>query len=925
MLASLLLCFSFFSKAQTTKTAIVKGRLINSYTKAPLNGVTVTVPGSKTYTVTDGNGRFNLSRVPQGKQAIIISGPEAQSDTISINVTSGVNDLNDISVTPANANTEIPLIFIDDNADPDDDDDAGLYVANDDPFLNNTWNARLSLRFKPRGFRNRETQVNGIPLIDYERGFDTWGAMGGLNNVLRSQHGTYGLQPSEYAFGSVTGVNYIDAAAIDQRKGTNVSYYTGNRVYRNRVMITHSSGLSQKGWAYSLSASRRWAKEGYVDGTFYDAFSLYGSISKRLKKGMFSFTGFVTPTKRGRASYLTQEMFDLGGGNRFNPAWGYQNGEKRNSGVTDIFQPLLIANYVHQPSDRLRWNTAIGYNFGKYKSSTIDFYNAYNPYGTFYRNMPSYYRTLRPPFHAIADMVEAQLRANPDLMQVQWDNLYNQNYANTETIHDVNGIPGNDVTGRRSLYILSNYVNDLQKFSFNTSLEYYKDEHITFYGGLTSTYQSNRNYRQAVDLLGGDFFVNYNQFAAQHVTVSQSIIQNDLNSPNKLIRVGDKYGYDYRTSIISSDIWGQAAFVYNKFDLFAAADLGYVSFTREGFMKNGLFPNNSYGKSAAHNFFTYKVKGGATYNLNMRNYIYLNAEYRQEAPLIANTYISVRTRDYTVNNPTTFSTKTVEGGYVLKTPSFHARIAGYVSDINNSTSILRFFNDDPDIQSFVNMVLVGVNERSIGTELTGSYKITNELSVMGVAALGQRFYTSRPTAVIYQDNDPTLTTKEHKVYVANYYSNQSRTQRQGPQSIYTLGVKYSSPAYWFANVNFNYMDNAYVDINPERRTTLAADTLKRGSQGWNEVYDQEKLPAVFTIDVYCGKSFNLSHYFKKLPGRTLLVLSVSVANLLDKKDIKVAGYEQLRYDYAGRNPDRFPNMYQYGWGRNYSASISLRF
>ncbi len=40
-------------------------------------------------------------------------------------------------------------------------------------------------------------------------------------------------------------------------------------------MATASTGLMDNGYAFTVSASKRWAEEGYVEGTFYDAWAYY--------------------------------------------------------------------------------------------------------------------------------------------------------------------------------------------------------------------------------------------------------------------------------------------------------------------------------------------------------------------------------------------------------------------------------------------------------------------------------------------------------------------------------------------------------------------------------------------------------------------------------------------------------------------------
>ncbi len=821
----------------------------------------------------------------------------------------------------------IPTITVEEVNDNQDDDvsasgsqnGTGMSFRSQDQFLFISGFVLGQYRFRPRGLDNMDIFVNGIQMQDLERGFATFGQLGGLNDVLRSRNTTYGLFPSEFAYGSTNGTNYIDATAANQRKGTSVSHMNANRNFRNRLMVTHNSGLNKDGWAWSVSASRRWANEGYVPGTFYDGYSFYGAVSKVTKKGQLNFTTFAAPTKRGQSLTAIDEVYQLANNNQYNPSWGYQNGEKRNSRVVNSFQPVMIANYTYEPNDRTRWNTAVGYEFGKYKISSIDFYNAYNPAPDYYRNLPSYYLNLFEPLPAAADAVRNQILANRDLLQVNWDRMYSSNATNIETIENVGGVAGQTVTGKRSLYALSNRVDDMKKISFNTNIEHSLSKNVNLYGGIRFVSQDDRYYKEMLDLMGGEFFLNYNQFASQQTISNPNFTQNDLKNPNQVIRQGDKYGYDYNVNIKEGEIWGQTVINTNKFDFFAAANGGYTSFFRNGFMQNGLFPDNSLGKSKSNDFLTYKTKGGILYKINNQHNLYVNADMSTEAPKVTNTYISARTRDFVIDNATTQKSKTVEAGYIFKSPSIYARVTGYATDVTDAAINKTFFNDDPAVISFVNYIMTGVNTRNIGTEFSGALKINDVWSLNAIAAVGQAFYTNRPNVKFYRDNQPDQTSIERKVYIKDYYL------PVGPQTVYSFAINYRPKNYWTGRVNFNYTDRNYVDINPDRRTQEATDLVVKGSQKWNSIVAQEKLPAAFTIDLNAGKSFRVNKYVKNLKRSTTAYLNMGVVNALNKTDIKVSGFEQLRYDYNQRNVNRFPNKYDYAFGANYYVSLSLRF
>ncbi len=923
--------FSVTENVFAQNNAIIKGRFVNKETGSPAGEVQITLPLQKQITTADAEGRFTISQIPFGSTVMIVEGLNFKTDTITVTVNEAVVDIGTVElessgVTLSQGNQTIPTISMDDNNGNDEDEStksqsvSSVLGASRDPFVSAVSFVFSNFRFQLRGYdRTQQTVwINGTPMNDIETGNAQWNLWGGLNDVFRSRGNTQGLEHAEYGFGGLNGSAYIDATALSQTKQTRLTYSLSNRQYTHRIMLTQSSGLMKNGWAYSFSLSTRLANEGYVPGTFYEGYSYFAAISKKIKNHQINLTAFGAPVQRGKSSPTTKEVYDLAGTHFYNPNWGFQGDEKRNARVANNFQPVFILNYQYTPSEKTSWNTTIAYQFGKSKNSGIDWYNASDPRPDYYRYLPSY-QTINGN-NIGAEVLTDKIKADPEhALQLNWDRMYNDNYMNTETIFNANGEAGKTVTGHRSLYVLSNDVDDVKKWSFNTNLIHSLNSHITLYTGITLVTQQTENYRQLDDLLGGDFFVNYNQFAARDYVGNPLFFQNDIDKPNRIIKVGDKYGYDYINRFNTAGWWGQSAFVYNKFDFFISANVEISSFLRDGLYRNGLFADNSFGKSKTYSFTTYGVKGGATYKLNGRNYLFLNGCYSTEAPAPDNTFISSRTRNTTISNPEVQKIQSVEGGYLLRIPKVSGKLTGYATEIKDMSAIKRFYNDDPDFRTFVNYVLQGINARYTGIEFALDVKVNSLFSVTGVAAVGQAFYTDRPRVTVYKDNDTTSEVSSREVYLKNYYL------PTGPQSCYTLGLNYRGKKYWFANLNVNYADRNYADVNPDRLTPEAIDMVSPDSEMWNKIIGQEKLPSAFTVDLSLGKSFRLSKIFKQLPYNSLLFLNASMSNLLNNQNIVTGGFEQLRYDFVGGNPDKFPNKYFYGYGRTFFVNVSFKF
>jgi hypothetical protein len=68
------------------------------------------------------------------------------------------------------------------------------------------------------------------------------------------------------------------------------------------MMGIFASGMNSSGWAFVVSAGKRYADEGYFEGTTYDGNSFL-SVEKKLNDShSLNFTGFYTPNSRGKNS-----------------------------------------------------------------------------------------------------------------------------------------------------------------------------------------------------------------------------------------------------------------------------------------------------------------------------------------------------------------------------------------------------------------------------------------------------------------------------------------------------------------------------------------------------------------------------------------------------------------------------------------------
>ena len=816
-----------------------------------------------------------------------------------------------------NGADNIPIVSLDDNDGQDGSAQniSGQLTAGKNPFLNAANYQFSAVRFRIRGYDAdfTDTYMNGVPMENLDNGFTPYGLWGGLNDVLRNREAVIGMQPLKYSIGGIGGASNIDTRAFKQWKQTKISYSLANRTYVHRLMFTKSTGWTKKGWAFSGSVSRRWADEGFADGTFYDGGSFYAGVDRKINANhILSLVIFGAPTKSGRQGAATQEAMDISGTHYYNPYWGYQAGKKRNASVANTFQPFGILTHDWKINTKSSLITAGSYTVGKRSVTALDWYSAADPRPDYYRYLPSY---MEDPI--LAQGVLTALKNDINLRQINWDKLYQTNYGSYSTVGNVDGIAGNNVSGKRSHYIVENRTVNTNRFNLNTTLNSAINKNIDLSAGLTYQNERNNYYKTVSDLLGGDFYVDVDQFAERDFPSNPNAGQNDLNHPNRILHKGDKFGYDYNINIQRAAAWAQTMVKFNKINFFIGAEHSFTQYYRDGHTRKGLYPDNSYGESARQKFYNYHAKAGVSYKLLNGNYVFVNGSYETKAPFFENAYLSPRTRDFVQGDLRSQRIMSGEAGYVYNSPNVRARATGFYTRFRNGTDVFGAYSDI--YHTFVNYAASNIGKTHEGVELAAEIKVYKGLTLNAAASIGQYTYDTRQNLSLTADNGSVIpVATDNLVYIKDF-------KVATPQSAYTAGFNYRSPKYWFASVNVDYFDHMYLGFDPLRRTYAAVEGVDPKSELWHEIIDQTELESQFSVDASAGFSWLMNKKYKSLKKRTFLALSINANNVLNNKNIVSGGFEQLRFNTGDHEVSRFPPKLFYAYGINFSANISLRF
>lgn len=897
-LLMMLLATGLYLQAQKAK---VSGTVFDTESGKAVAGTSVKI--GTVSTLTNNDGYFELDGVPVGKDSlkIVLSGYEPQASVVD--VTAPLTKLGTFGLKHAtsensenNGISEVNLSSLDFEDENKGQNITGLLHSTSDVFVSSASYSLGAAYFRIRGYdaENSDVYMSGVRVNDPENGRPSWSEWGGLNDAMRNKEVVNGLGAARFGFGGVGGATNIITRASMQRKQNKLTYSLSNKSYTNRIMYTYSTGLLKNNWAFTVSGGRRWGSESYVEGVYYDAWSYFAAAEKKINDNhSLSLTVYGSPTKRGMQAAATQECYDLTGTNYYNPNWGMQDGEKRNAKVKDFHEPMAILNHIWKVNDKMKITNSLGFSFGKNATSALNWYNAPDPRPDYYRYLPSYQLLDTLVNTSVSDAIANNWKNDVNTRQINWDHLYQVNrLANA--------------TGAQANYVLEDRHNDHSQIQLNSVMNFQKSEHLMLTSGLELSKYTGYHYKTIKDLLGGDYWLDIDQYAVQDFPATPDAVQNDMNNPNRKVYVGDKYGYNYNTHENSGLIWGQAEFSYNKVDFYAAAQISHTQFWREGLYKNGRNPENSFGNSEKKDFTNFSLKGGATYKLNGHNYIIGNAGYLTRAPFARNSFVSPDIKNTLA--PGIASEKILSGdiSYIYKSQIFSARLTAYQSMFYDGAREITYYHDD--YATFVNMTMTGIDKVMQGFELGTEVKASSTISVTAAGAIGNFRYTSRPTATVSLENMAIPDVTE-TIFQKNFYVSGT------PQNAASIGIKYANPKYWYLNANFNYFDKMYLDFNPERRTENATAGLANSSL-LTDITKQQKLDNGYTIDASLGKSITYKKFF--------ININFSVNNILDNQKLITNGYEQMRFDYSTLNLNKFPPKYFYGVGRTYFLNVSVR-
>ncbi|MCL6219660.1 TonB-dependent receptor [Zunongwangia pacifica] len=755
---------------------VLTGKVVDGETDTPLPGVNVIVEGTSIGVTTDFDGLFtievdknqgvlNLSYVGFASKSVkftIANGEEKDLGTLSLQMDEGA--LDEVLVTayslaidrktPVAVSTikseeialklgtqEFPEIL---KSTP------GIYATKQGGGYGD---GRVNIR----GFssENVAVMINGVPVNDMENGAVYWSNWAGLGDVTSTMQVQRGLGASKVAVPSIGGTINIVTKSIDAVEGGKISSSIGNNGYLKYGM-TYSTGLSDKGFAATVSASRI-KGDGYVNGLQFEGYNYFVNLSQQINPNhLLSFNAFGAQQEHGqRYTRETIEEYKRTeqGPKRFNADWGYKNGKIYNSSYNFYHKPQMSLNHYWTVSEKTNISTALYASFGSGGGRRTE-----------------------------GDKIGSdEYRIGGFDQPIDFDKIVDENRER-------------GALGATDMIFASN--NSHQWYGILSTFKNRTTDKLTISGGIDGRYYIGSHWYEITDLLGGDYWLNDNS--------------SDLNA-GQALQVGDTFGKDYDGKVLRGGVFAQAEYdILDNFNVFLAADISNTTYSVENNLKN-----IEKKESDKVDFLGYGVKGGANYNFTDNQNVFANVGYFSRAPFLTNVFLNA-TGSTEANkdavNEKVFST---ELGYGFRLPNLKVALNLYRTQWIDKSIAGSYSNPaDQNTRLFYN--LQGVDAVHQGVELELSYNVTDNFKFNGMLSLGDWKWTNNVEGVKQDENGEVITGDDGNPQKLFVYSKDLKVG-DAAQTTFAVGASYDFAPKSTIFVDYNYAGDMYSSYYVEDR------------------------------------------------------------------------------------------------------------
>ncbi len=617
-----------------------------------------------------------------------------------------------------------------------------------------------------RGFKQENISVllNGIPISGLTSGNMYWNNWMGLADATASIQVQKGIGGSMLSDNSVGGtVNILTTQPSPTPSSVAGFSHTGYGT--NSAFLSVDSGLSRKGWAFSLMGSHNWGSS-YVDCSDLNTWSYSVVITKQLSpRNSINLTAIGSPERHqqrsSRLSYAEVESY----GRNYNKNWGWfsdGNGKRtqRTLSQNTYFKPYFTLTHTYDGKD--------GKDRGIRVVSTA--YAAFANGGGYYTESTG---------HRISSFQSSD-------GQIDWDEVYRYN---ADTFKDGNGV--------RAQNIMTDYLAGHTQFGLKSSIIADLGSRMQIDAGVHYQAYFTWEKEKITDLLGADYW--YEDYDTKSLSGMNG--RNPIKKEGDYVRTNNGREQHYMT-----------LYVLGTFKAGPSNSTIFTLGTSSSCTRLRRWDTYNYSEADKWSSWTGReggsVKAGVLQKINNSSCVYANAAAYSRAPY-ANVFFS-NGNNTPSKNITNEKNYLGEAGIRKSGIRWTAEATAYIAYWKDKTlmsSAYASLDEDP----FKYMVK-GLDALHYGVEANASCRIGSSLKAEAFASLGEWQWKNDVDATIL-DPQTMRPVEEIHIFSDGLHVGDAPQTQIGAILTATLPKGFSLRADW----NFN--DRIWADFDPVTRTS----------------------------------------------------------------------------------------------------------
>jgi len=767
-----------------------------------------------------------------------------------------------------------------------------LLNANANPLYNfMIYNGRI-FSWNLRGESGSVKIVDGIK---WHSGIAQWSGdhlFTGMNYIFKKNEVHLNGAFSNNGYFNSNNTNILTTENVAQKKTTTFlgNFSNTNKSNNTKNIAMHFNNVIAFKNVYSNFAIKlEEAPLGILPNGYKKLANVFFSIDKKANTNTnIGLSVLWNYSDQGRAATTSNEMYALSQQRSYSPNWGWYHNKPYFPSTRQTNVPVITFRYLKKWSNRTSLNVNNGIILGKEARSNLVWTNTADPRPDYYKYMPSY---------IVDTLLSNQLRdwylQHPQQLQINFDQMDRVNNATSE---------------KRSFYIVNQENSSLLLLHGSIQFAHVVKQKVNFQIGIEYALDKVHFFNTIKDLLGGQFFFNYNGWMNDD-TLAFSF-QNDISQPNKKIKQGEKWGADYTMHSFQAKPWLQVQKQGPVFETGFALGYGFEGIERMGSNQNGLYPNSK-GKSGFQYFTTADMKAQLMYKYNGRIYFRSILYAKWLAPKYQSVFIDPAINAYPSPYALQESNYGADLSIFYRAPSFKTTLSIYQKFSFNETENKMFYHDA--YARFVYGVIGQINSINNGVELVIENNLLQSLKMNYAATLSNNFYSNNPVYAYLDVNN--LQTKE-----SGFLQIKNLPKNNGPKLVNAISLIYQ-PVYGFTiGVTTLYAQERPVSMNLFRRSEWVKNKIDPIT--WSQIQRITILDDQFVVNVFVSKYFQTkpSKYSQNLFRWSI---SASARNILNTS-IPIIAYEQTRFDYLRFKKEKFVMKYLMDPGASFSIRIQLQ-